>query len=144
MNITDYCKKCNNLTKPASKDPCKSCMDFGIRALGRPVNFRAREDQEPERKNEKEEGQFEFIEKNRNLRAELESRIKSLERNRNLRAELDQAVELIRRICAETGECWGCAYKDGNNCIHPTYSGICDNDKNNAWEWCGLIKEEIG
>lgn len=127
MNITHYCKKCNNLTKPASKDPCKSCMDFGIRALGRPVNFRAREDQEPERKNEKEEDQFKII-----------------ERNKNLKAELDQAVDLIKRICTETGECWGCAYKDGDNCIHPTYSGICDNDKNNAWEWCGLIKEEIG
>ena len=127
MNITDYCKKCNNLTKPASKDPCKSCMDFGIRALGRPVNFRAREDQEPERKNEKKDDRLELA-----------------EQNKNLKEELDQAVDLIRRICAETGECWGCAYKDGDNCSHPTYSGICDNDKNNAWEWRGLIKEEIG
>ena len=39
-NMKEFCRKCKYAEEPSDKDPCKSCMDFGIAALGRPANFR--------------------------------------------------------------------------------------------------------
>ena len=38
--MKEFCRKCKYAEEPSDKDPCKSCMDFGIAALGRPANFR--------------------------------------------------------------------------------------------------------
>ena len=125
MNIRDYCKKCSNLTKPASKDPCKSCMDFGIRALGRPVNFREGGDREAGKEDEKKREHCSLAEE-----------------NKNLKTELNQAITVIKDYATRHGECIGCLYDYKGTCTNPEYKGICDNEKENHFEWRGLIREE--
>ena len=115
MNMKEYCKQCRHFTEPAEKDPCRTCMDTGIHpVIGRPLNYASLNEEV----------------------SQTEQKIKLLQE------ELVQAIAVIKDYATRHGECVGCLhnYRD-IICTHPKYKGICDNEKENHFEWRGLMKE---
>ena len=44
MNIKEYCMRCRHLTEPAIREPCRSCMETGLR-WERPIGFSDRHEE---------------------------------------------------------------------------------------------------
>lgn len=148
-NIKEFCRRCRHEEELSDRDPCRSCMDFGIAALGRPVNFREKE----------ERGRVENIYQNLMYCSEqaacsdkqcayyyayphcdnalMREAAQVLDL---IMKERDQAVKLLKEIAAKEGICTGCVHNAEPFCAHPKKDGECGRE-NNYWEWRGIFEE---
>ena len=155
-NMKEFCGKCKYAEEPSDKDPCKSCMDFGIAALGRPANFR---ETAPEMR--KIGDRIEEV--YQNLVYCSEQSACSDERCKYYNAyphcdnalmreaaqvlnllvkERNQAVDLLKEVVVSEGFCTGCLYDLGALCTHPQKGERECSGENNYWEWRGIFEEE--